>query len=134
MGWLTVAFGFRSNSSAVLWFNMDTNFGENGYAQCRYNSGSTFTGFVMGTFDNTTVAGANWRIEINFGAPIPATFDIEGAITERSEYTGFVWTESLAALPVELTTFSATPEAKKVALNWTTSSEENNAGFEVQIF
>ncbi len=35
-------------------------------------------------------------------------------------------------LPVRLTTFSATPEARKIALTWTTSSEENNAGFEVQ--
>lgn len=121
------------NSTTVrLWFNMDTNFGENGYAQCRYNSGSTFTGFIVGNFDNTTVGGANWKIEIDFGGLIPAVFDIEGAITERSEYTGFAWSESLSNLPVELSNFTATKETNAVTLNWTTLSEENNAGFDIE--
>ena len=35
-------------------------------------------------------------------------------------------------LPVSLTSFTATPQAGVVAINWATASEQNNAGFEVQ--
>jgi hypothetical protein len=35
-------------------------------------------------------------------------------------------------LPVSLTSFTAAPRGSSVALNWTTASEQNNAGFEVQ--
>lgn len=43
-----------------------------------------------------------------------------------------VFTYTVPVLPVELTSFAAKPEPRAVALTWTTSSEENNAGFEVQ--
>ncbi len=38
----------------------------------------------------------------------------------------------LAALPVELTSFTASKSGSDVNLNWTTASEQNNKGFEVQ--
>lgn len=37
-----------------------------------------------------------------------------------------------APLPVSLTSFSASPRGSGVAVSWTTASEQNNAGFEVQ--
>ena len=37
-----------------------------------------------------------------------------------------------ALTPVELITFTANKESNAVALNWTTLSEENNAGFEIE--
>ena len=37
-----------------------------------------------------------------------------------------------ASLPVKLTNFSATPKENDIVLHWTTSSEFNNLGFEVQ--
>jgi hypothetical protein len=37
-----------------------------------------------------------------------------------------------ALTPVELSTFTATKEENAVALNWTTLSEENNAGFDIE--
>ncbi|MEZ4988433.1 MAG: T9SS type A sorting domain-containing protein [Saprospiraceae bacterium] len=37
-----------------------------------------------------------------------------------------------SSLPVELISFSATPKATSVQLGWTTASEADNAGFEVQ--
>ncbi|MCS7210102.1 MAG: S8 family serine peptidase [Chloroherpetonaceae bacterium] len=36
------------------------------------------------------------------------------------------------ALPVELASFTAVPDARGVKLEWTTASEKNNAGFEVE--
>lgn len=35
-------------------------------------------------------------------------------------------------LPVSLSSFAATPQGSNVAVTWTTASEQNNAGFEVQ--
>lgn len=37
-----------------------------------------------------------------------------------------------ASVPVELTDFTAKINLKEIILNWTTSSEENNTGFEIQ--
>ena len=39
---------------------------------------------------------------------------------------------ALTPLPVTLTSFSAAPQSTGVAVNWTTASEQNNAGFEVE--
>ena len=38
-----------------------------------------------------------------------------------------------APLPVELTSFEATLDSEEVVLSWTTASETNNAGFDVQM-
>ena len=37
-----------------------------------------------------------------------------------------------AIVPVKLTSFTASAEGKNVLLNWSTASELNNKGFEVQ--
>ena len=42
--------------------------------------------------------------------------------------------EASTPLPVELATFEAAADGRDVALTWTTASETNNAGFEVQRF
>jgi hypothetical protein len=51
-------------------------------------------------------------------------------------YTGTengVWRRSLfEILPVELTSFTATSNGKEVTLNWSTATEINNLGFEIQ--
>ncbi len=43
-----------------------------------------------------------------------------------------VWITDLQALPVELTSFTARATAEGVLLNWTTASEINNHGFEIE--
>jgi hypothetical protein len=45
---------------------------------------------------------------------------------------GFDWVAGGAPLPITLNSFSATPVGESVALRWTTLSEVNNYGFEVQ--
>ncbi len=42
------------------------------------------------------------------------------------------WVSSSVALPVELTTFTASPAKNGVSLNWNTATETNNYGFEIQ--
>jgi hypothetical protein len=45
---------------------------------------------------------------------------------------GKVWACYKTALPVELTSFTATANGKEVSLSWSTATELNNQGFEVQ--
>ncbi len=53
---------------------------------------------------------------------------INGSVLS-GDYTG---TDNSNPLPVELTMFTATAAGKDVVLNWTTASEHNNIGFEIQ--
>ncbi|NBB73452.1 MAG: T9SS type A sorting domain-containing protein [Bacteroidetes bacterium] len=46
--------------------------------------------------------------------------------------TTHVWIPPRAVLPVELTRFTATADQADVVLQWSTASETNNAGFEIQ--
>jgi len=45
---------------------------------------------------------------------------------------GFYKLESDNFIPVELTSFTASTSNNQIVLNWTTASELNNEGFEIQ--
>ena len=47
-------------------------------------------------------------------------------------FSEFVFASDTNSLPVELTGFTATASGETVALDWTTASETNNAGFDVE--
>lgn len=49
-----------------------------------------------------------------------------------ADSTGETWHTGETALPVELTSFEAELSGQDALLNWTTASETNNSGFEVQ--
>jgi len=78
---------------------------------------------------------------------IPLSFSLDaGWVVEKCQLAAFiqnldtkeilqgdkVWITDLQALPVELTSFSARAIAEGVLLNWTTATEINNHGFEVE--
>lgn len=75
----------------------------------------------------------------NSNTPIGYSLQLSGSGTQ---YDDFVWippspeakgtTNGEQALPVELTTFAATTHAKGVKLNWSTATEVNNYGFEIE--
>ncbi len=44
----------------------------------------------------------------------------------------FIVTDADAALPVELSSFTSTINSRDVTLNWTTTTEENNTGFDIE--
>lgn len=46
--------------------------------------------------------------------------------------SGYMGTFTIAALPVELSSFTAINEKGSVRLNWTTATEQNNLGFDVE--
>ncbi|MEM6648560.1 MAG: T9SS type A sorting domain-containing protein, partial [Bacteroidota bacterium] len=56
----------------------------------------------------------------------------EVVATGFTSFSEFVFASNTNALPVELTAFNATLNDGAVTLGWTTASETNNAGFEVQ--
>lgn len=124
----------RINSTTVrIWVESDTQFGESVHAQIKYGNPETFSGFVEGSFDSGTFGSANWRVDITIPETVNSV-EIELANENQSGslygFTGFAFSES--NLPVELAYFTATKESNVVVLNWSTLSEENNAGFDIE--
>ena len=85
-------------------------------------------------------SGSNWILK---GSHVDATqFSNSDPIISRNGITGFgqfgIGGNLLdgnplsGALPVELASFTANIISRNVKLNWTTASEENNEGFEIQ--
>ncbi|MFO7524062.1 MAG: immune inhibitor A, partial [Ignavibacteriaceae bacterium] len=56
----------------------------------------------------------------------------DGSLTRDGWYVDDIAVIYYGIIPVELTSFTAQPVNNKVELNWTTASELNNRGFEVQ--
>ncbi|WP_017259832.1 T9SS type A sorting domain-containing protein [Pedobacter arcticus] len=90
---------------------------------------TTFTTITLDLTKGTTPDATEWRgqkqIEIRFN------------ILSRLAYTGDVEVDYIifsddAVLPVTLTDFTAKSVNGAVELNWSTASEQNNKGFEVQ--
>jgi len=58
--------------------------------------------------------------------------DIDMAITEENTGEIAILLNGDSPLPVELSSFTSSVNANSVKLNWSTSNEQNNSGFEVQ--
>jgi hypothetical protein len=61
-----------------------------------------------------------------------AANDFFGATAQDQMYVDDYTFIDLLAIPVELTSFTATTNGKEVILNWSTATELNNQGFEIQ--
>jgi len=83
----------------------------------------------------------------NTSIDIPLSFSLNASwVTENCQIAAFiqnldtkeifqgdkVWVTELEPLPVELTSFTATTTAEGVLLSWTTATETNNSGFEIE--
>lgn len=133
--------GFTNPSSGtlIIWINADTNFGEGVMAQIRYGAGPTFSGFVVGEFDNVTFPGANWKVTVSYPTDV-SSVDIEvagcsdfGNCTGTGFlFSGFVNTATNLLLPVEFSSFTAKANQKSIDLKWRTESEFNNSHFEIE--
>lgn len=85
---------------------------------------------------STTDGGATWSFE-NTGASTLYSVYIEKASTGFSSVYlsgsgGLVQKNSNLIIPVELTSFTASVQGNEITLNWSTATELNNQGFEIQ--
>ncbi|MFA7419267.1 MAG: T9SS type A sorting domain-containing protein [Melioribacteraceae bacterium] len=69
-------------------------------------------------------SGSSWSL---LNAANTGSNQLSGTVTSFSDFTG----GEQAALPVELTTFTASNTDNGVQLNWETTTEVNNYGFEI---
>ncbi len=121
--------------------------GNDNYSLTTGRAGGGGQAFIAMVYDNFG-GGTNWYPPLNswellFTASL--VIDDPNQNSELSWHTtstgfsrgnGLPLTETLTgdgdiSLPVQLTAFTATPEADKIVLKWTTQSEVNNLGFEV---
>lgn len=125
----------NSGNTLRVWIDSDTAFGETALAELRWGSpGSySYSGIQTGTFDDATVAGANWYVDISL-AGVPNVADLQ--LATRNEFgndygfTDFVI--MLSALPVDFTLIDTKTTPKGHEIKWVTASETNNQYFEVQ--
>ncbi len=127
-----------SGNTYTVYVNSNTAFGEKVIGQICYTpnggGGTQFTGFQDGTFDNTSVPGANWKVVITI--PAGAT-NQQLELANKNEmnqpygYTGCNISLN-NVLPVTLTQFIAQKSGSSVVLQWSTATERNNSHFEIQ--
>jgi hypothetical protein len=87
--------------------------------------GGSATLGMNSAFEGTIMA--NTSIQVNSGATMTARL-LAGAVTS----TGAVGLSGNTVLPVELVSFTATANGMNTNLHWSTATEINNSGFEIQ--
>jgi parallel beta-helix repeat protein len=102
-------------------------FGSN--PQIYYNDIFNNTGYGLMNMDSTVIVNAdsNW-----WGHPSGPGGVGPGSGDEVSEWVDYEPWLTARAVPVELASFTATTHSGKVILNWSTATEINNLGFEIE--
>lgn len=91
-----------------------------------------------GTYPTSSFSSSNYWIDplfvaSNYSYALTSVTDNDGCVNIGSPLqTLSVTSPACSPLPVTLLDLSATPQGKNVILSWTTSSEINNKGFEIQ--
>ncbi|QQS37217.1 MAG: T9SS type A sorting domain-containing protein [Ignavibacteriales bacterium] len=127
---------FLSTDNGINWIQFDnglTNKEVYTFAVSGSNLFAGTFGFDGGVFYLTNI-GSSWvpfNEGFNFG-PHVCSPQISGNYIFAGTLNG-LWRRPLSdIIPVELTSFTATNKNNTIDLNWVTSSETNNRGFEVQ--
>lgn len=122
-----------------------TDYGETWIAQSGFGGTNMWGVHVQPTDGNVVIAGCyscgtTWRsrnggstwTQINIGSSNYQIAIIDSMNQFAAQGNGFYKLESDYFIPVELASFSAQLVQKDVVLNWTTASELNNQGFEIE--
>lgn len=106
------------------------------------NDSLYYTWLTQGSFDPPLTVGVDGAAAILGQAPIPLnpgqSTDFYFGISIGADQAACLANMSLSQgkyniiVPVELTSFTATPIGNKVSLNWSTATEINNWGFEIE--
>jgi len=95
-------------------------------------SGSGTDGSWMTGDDGFRLQPASPAVDAGEGTAIPDYDLIYAVRTDGASVDIGPYEEGAAAFPVELTAFTAVPRASSVELRWSTATEQNNLGFEIQ--
>lgn len=135
-----------ANHGAIGSINGDLGFTADGGATWTFStiSGSVFRGMTnvpgYNIFITVGSSGVSYY-SVNFGPWISLTTGTTQTLRCVDASANFAWAGgnsgtilklSNTAVPVELTSFTASVVGKNVSLNWSTATEINNYGFEVQ--
>lgn len=85
-------------------------------------------------FNNTQVHQQQYTLGA-YTTAVPKTLDavdFYGATANDVVYIDNFKLETINVVPVEMTSFAATQNGSKISLNWSTATEVNNRGFEVE--
>ncbi len=85
----------------------------------------------LGSQNVTTDGNGDAAFNVNFATTI-ASVDFVSTTATDPEGNTSEFSEALFVLPVELLSFTARPLKKRIRLEWTTVSEINNSGFEIE--
>ena len=107
------------------------------------NDADYYTWLTQNSFDSPFTCGADGAVVIMGSAPVSInpgeSYDFYLGISIGADETTMMSNMSTAQsfyddtiLPVELTSFTAQASSGKVMLNWATSTEVNNHGFEIE--
>jgi hypothetical protein len=106
------------------------------------NDSSFYSWLTQGTFDPPYTAGVEGAVavlgtnpvELNPGQSIDFYFGIAVGTSQASctDNINQSYSKYLIIVPVELTSFTAEASSNLVNLNWSTATETNNHGFEIQ--
>jgi len=129
---------FKSTDLGVSWTQMNTNLGSLYINTIAINTSDViYAGTTNGIYTSTD-NGSHWvsnnsgltNTDIRSIAFDPSSTNVfAGAY--KSDGTGGIW-QSVATLPVELTTFTVSKSGNTAFLKWNTATEMNNYGFGVE--
>lgn len=128
---------YRSSNLGDNWEEIFTY--QNSIGSIAANNNFVAVGTFNGGIHISSDYGSTWSL-INEGLPkksdgkffnISSLFFKDGHL--YSGYTNFgIWKYPLNALPVELASFTAEVNGNRILLKWSTSTETNNKGFEIE--
>ncbi|MDP3831420.1 MAG: YCF48-related protein, partial [Ignavibacteriaceae bacterium] len=140
VGWIVGFYGMilKTTDGGITWTPSTTKPGQSvwGIHIARSLNGTiAMTACASGYVYKSIDGGANWvpepRLTINTFDDIYMTPNASHAWVVGSSGTTIKWVNP-DVVPVELTSFKAALNGNAVLLNWSTASELNNAGFEIE--
>jgi hypothetical protein len=123
---------FRTTDGGTNWTPQSSGTGHSlkGVSFMDANSGTAVGG--AGTIVRTTDGGTNWTPQLSGQTWRLRGVSFTDANTGTAVGDGAILRTLNGGVPVELTSFTATANGKEVKLNWSTATETNNQGFEIQ--
>lgn len=107
-------------------YNITINFGQNETYTIGTPSSNTRLAKYNGTWEVFSTAGTGtWQTELNWASETIKTRDM-------NSFSDYALTDQSNPLPVEMCSFTGFASSRQVDLSWTTCSEVNNRGFEIE--